>query len=450
MEDFCSPTTRYEDLYFERNPDREPLVEYSEVTLTANWSEVKKRCSDKDFSKDFLAYLSLHRLWVSQHCFVTVEEAYAATGFDIDYQYAFAVKDVFSSWLEAKDLKVYAASAEHAVGVFDELFQVLAVSDASQVCFSCHDESNLIPTPGRVTPSFVLFPVPGPVLSRYLASNSKLETLRLQDMTLNAELCRALYTSRTAISIELIRSKFTDDGLEALMEALHRNRAPITALINCKLDTETLATGCAGNTTLKTLKPIGELAHDHLSHTDFTRLAASWPEQLLTLDLAGQPVGQESWLLVLQSLHQHETLQELDLHLTPAERRMSPVQKRDRMLAVVDLLRHNTVLYRIHMLPHECDAAILKNEIQPRLLLNRYRPRVRALRGTFDEDNDDGDIATATMMAATTTSTPNATDVYRGKLLAQALYKVRANPNLVWLLVSENKDIWSLVVSSQR
>jgi hypothetical protein len=413
-----APTTRYVDMYSEIPRNREPLSEeFTEVELTANWEDF---VSSGVTWNDFLSFCEHRLIWLTPEVFITVEESFAATGFGIDYQYLFAVKDVFKSWIEAQDFKIYGATAAHATAIFDGIFRLLATSDAESLCLSCHDGSNLMSSQeNNETPRVYLFPVPGPVLSRYLISQqstTSLKTLRLEDMTLDKEHCIALeINDRTDLEIELSNCKLTDDGTQAFLDSQRRNKGP-DKLLNCKMDVSVLAEAVRGNTSLKSLKPCGELDHDQLSPGDFETLAQALKENegLVTLDIAGQPIIEESWRLILKSIQNHPSLQVLDLHLTPSSRKMSSATKTERMLAIVEMLQVNTVILQIHMLLHECDKQVLQDLINPRLQLNLYRLRVRAIKV--------------------------APGMLRRKLVACALGKVSKNINLLWLILRENVD----------
>ena len=85
MEGYVAPTTRYVDLYSEIPGYREPLSEeFTEGELTANWEDFVIQ-SGVTWT-DFLYFCEGRILWLTPDVFITVEESYAATGFDIDYQ----------------------------------------------------------------------------------------------------------------------------------------------------------------------------------------------------------------------------------------------------------------------------------------------------------------------------------------------------------------------------
>jgi hypothetical protein len=426
MEGYVAPTMRYVDLYSEMPGYREPLnEELSEVELTVDWEEfVIQSAGGVTWNEDFLSFCEGRIIWLTPDVFITVEESYAATGFDIDYQYLFAVKDVFTSWMDAKDFKIYSKSTAHATtAIFDGIFRLLATSNVASLCLSCHDGSSLVVSPNNSeveTSGLILFPVPGPVLSRYLIaqqSATSLKTLRLEDMTLDEHHCIALESNdRMDLDIEFSNCKLTDDGTLAFLKSQRRNKGP-ERLLNCKMNVAVLAEAVRGNRSLKSLKPCGELDDDQLSPEDFETLAQALRENegLVTLDIAGQPIIEESWRILLKAIKSHPSLQVLDLHLTPSSRRMSAESKMERMLAIVEMLETNTVILTIHMLLHECDKQVLHDSINPRLQLNLYRLRIRAIKEV-------------------------APGVLRSKLLGCALGKVSNNVNLLWLILRENTD----------
>jgi hypothetical protein len=79
------------------------------------------------------------------------------------------------------------------------------------------------------------------------------------------------------------------------------------------------------------------------------------------------------------------------------------------------MVQENTILQTITLSEHERDQHIYTQEIHPYLVTNQYRPRVLAVKITKDRP-------------------------FREKILGRAVYSVRSNPNLVWMLLSENVD----------
>ena len=93
----------------------------------------------------------------------------------------------------------------------------------------------------------------------------------------------------------------------------------------------------------------------------------------------------------------------------------SDEQKTRRTRALAEMMQTNTVLHTIKLHAFERNNQIYTEEIQPYLVTNQYRPRVLAVKKTKDRP-------------------------FREKVLGRAVYSVRINPNLVWMLLSENVD----------
>jgi hypothetical protein len=83
----------------------------------------------------------------------------------------------------------------------------------------------------------------------------------------------------------------------------------------------------------------------------------------------------------------------------------SDAQKALRTQAVVDALRKNTLLLDVGLPLKEFDKVLLDNDVYPRLLSNKYRPRVTAIAKEKGE--------------------------WRRKLLLRALASVAGQPNLI-------------------
>jgi hypothetical protein len=81
-------------------------------------------------------------------------------------------------------------------------------------------------------------------------------------------------------------------------------------------------------------------------------------------------------------------------------------------------MQTNTILCNIHLSAQDRDEDIYTESIQPRLEANLYRPRVLAGKKEADKRP------------------------FRQKVLGRALSCVRSNPNLVWMFLSENVDVF--------
>jgi hypothetical protein len=83
---------------------------------------------------------------------------------------------------------------------------------------------------------------------------------------------------------------------------------------------------------------------------------------------------------------------------------------------LLEMLKVNCVLHSIDLTLHDYNQRIIHDEIRPRLFVNRYRPRVRALRA---QNND---------------------NFLRAKLLGRALYSANGYPTILWMFLTSHKD----------
>jgi hypothetical protein len=138
---------------------------------------------------------------------------------------------------------------------------------------------------------------------------------------------------------------------------------------------------------------------------------------LVHLDLWGVSISDENLSVLCQSLQAHPALTSLDLNNT------KPLaQDGDRIVLshrtpsfVAEMMQTNTILQTIHFSMYGRYDEIYSETILPRLLTNRFRPRVLAVKKTVDGP-------------------------FREKVLGRALHCVRSNPNLVWMFLSQNVD----------
>jgi hypothetical protein len=141
---------------------------------------------------------------------------------------------------------------------------------------------------------------------------------------------------------------------------------------------------------------------------------------LVDLDLNRHPISNENWMILCESLQAHPTLTSLNLEDTKPRSPdgasiLSAEQKTRITRLLADMVQQNTLLQTITLSEHERDEHIYIEEIHPYLETNLYRPRVLAVKKTQDKP-------------------------FREKVLGRAVYIVRSNPNLVWMLLSDNLD----------
>jgi hypothetical protein len=92
-------------------------------------------------------------------------------------------------------------------------------------------------------------------------------------------------------------------------------------------------------------------------------------------------------------------------------------QKQERTRMVAEMMRENTVLQAFNFLENEYDDLIYAEAILPHLVSNLYRPRVLAVTETRNRQ-------------------------LLKKVLGRSLYSVRSNPDLVWMFLSNNVDVF--------
>jgi hypothetical protein len=87
-----------------------------------------------------------------------------------------------------------------------------------------------------------------------------------------------------------------------------------------------------------------------------------------------------------------------------------------RIQALLDMLKVNMLIQAIDLDAHYQNHELYQESVEPYLDTNRFRPRLLAIQQTRP-------IA------------------YRAKVLGRALLAVRTDPNLFWMLLSENAEV---------
>jgi hypothetical protein len=257
------------------------------------------------------------------------------------------------------------------------------------------------------------FPVSGLALSHFLMhSNRTLKVLRVNSLRLDACHCHAIDTStRMDLQIDLNEDvEVTDLGENILLESIRQNRGP-TGLHSVDLVGHRLADALRGNSRVTSFSPYD--SNDETALALFQALAEN--EGLVKFDLCQFTISDENWDTLRQSVSRNSKLE--ILNLSDIGQGLAGVEKTRRTQAIIDALRVNTVLHTIGSQSNDWDFEIMDNMVRPRLLVNRYRPRVAAIaeeRGTWQR-----------------------------KLLGRALASVSCNPSLnpIWMMVSGNVDV---------
>jgi hypothetical protein len=314
-------------------------------------------------------------------------------------------------------LEVYSTSSALACSTVEGLCRMILVT--TNILSEVSLKGSYEELHGQVRP----FCMSAEALTGFLAAASqKIEKLCIQCAILAEDHCQALAASSMPLYLE---NCVLHDTNNAFQEALRENRGPSSLHISGTMVLSTIAgylrprplggaLSLAGNTSLKILSImmyrseaqywLEEGGIDALIH-DLTLNRG-----LVKLELTDIPFDDVKWTMLCQSLRNHPTLETLAFHvcrLGPAGQ-MSNGSKIQRTRDVVTMLKHNTVLRDIIQ---PCwDQRICENEVVPRLRLNRFRSHIATTPGIS------------------------------GALLSRALYTFREEPELLWELLSVNRD----------
>jgi hypothetical protein len=255
-------------------------------------------------------------------------------------------------------------------------------------------------------------PLSGAAISLFFQeSRSCLQTFEFNLMALSEDLCLALATmSRLDVELEVRYCRLADDAAGAFVECLQSYRGSVK-LKMCKIGSQIIANALTGDSRVTRLKPDFDGRDDADTAILFRALANN--RGLVNLDLQRYPISDENWAILCESLQAHPTLTCLNLIDTRPWSPTGITTLRTRLLTA--MMQTNTVLHTITLSASERDGQICTEEIRPYLATNQYRPRVHAIKKTKDRP-------------------------FREKVLGRVVYSVRRNPNLVWMLLSENVD----------
>jgi hypothetical protein len=263
-------------------------------------------------------------------------------------------------------------------------------------------------------------PLSGACISLFFQeSRDELRKVVLCDMVLSEDHCRALATmSRLDVVLTMNRCSLSNNAAGAFVECLQSGRGPVN-LYRCEIGSQILANALTGDSRVTSFKPAYGLTDDAEKAVLYRALANN--RGLDDLDLHGCSISDNTWSVLCKSLQAHPTFTSLDLYSTvprsPAGAAIifSDEQKTRRTRALAKMMQTNTLLQTIQLAASERDEQIYTEEISPYLVTNLYRPRVLAVKKTKDRP-------------------------LREKVLGRAVHSVRSNPNLVWMLLSENVD----------
>jgi hypothetical protein len=96
---------------------------------------------------------------------------------------------------------------------------------------------------------------------------------------------------------------------------------------------------------------------------------------------------------------------------------MSEARKTSRTQFLVEMLKVNTTIIKIHLGSNECDDIIWQNEIKPQLEINKFRLRVAAVK------KNQGTL--------------------RAPLFGRAVHAVNDNDSYIFMMVKGNVDLFA-------
>jgi hypothetical protein len=263
-------------------------------------------------------------------------------------------------------------------------------------------------------------PLSGACLSLYFEeSRDDLRKVYLSKMVLSEDLCLALATmSRLDVELGMNCCRLSNNAVGAFVECLQSDRGPVN-LVMSEIDSQIIASALTGYSRVTLFKPAYGWTDDAEKAVLFRALANN--RGLVDLDLCGHSISDDNWSVLCQSLQAHPTLTTLGLYATTprspagAEIMLSAEQKARRTRVLAEMMKENKAVHTIFFSANDRDQQIYTEEIHPYLVTNIYRPRVLDVKKTQDRP-------------------------FREKVLGRAVYRVRNNPNLVWMLLSENVD----------
>jgi hypothetical protein len=237
-----------------------------------------------------------------------------------------------------------------------------------------------------------------------------LKTLTLKDIdTLGEDQIRVLGAySRPDLKIMLVHCIMASAGASALAEVLGRNQGP-TKLDYCYIDNFVLTNGLRGNSRLKSLSQrfSGNL---EVSNRELLVFAGALKENkgLVDLDLSHSLLSFETWVAVCDSLKTHPTLQVLCLRSSLLRSLL-----KSRIQVLLDMMKENMSIHTITIV-----ASISSSEGWSFGILRR--------------------IVSARAFVLSKRLAQLCTVL---RLLGQALFAARTDPNRFWMLLSGNPEV---------
>jgi hypothetical protein len=245
-----------------------------------------------------------------------------------------------------------------------------------------------------------------------------LKVLTLTHLDMDENRCRELgVSSRPGLEIVLSQCTLTHAGTSALSEVLGRNQGP-TKLNRCDIDISGLADGLRRNSRLKSLRTPYSSGSRYFVNRLVLAIASALRENkgLVDLNLRYCWVSDETWHAICDSLKTHPTLQVLDLSNAYTAGAMTPAFIASRIQALLETMKVNLGIHTMRLRAPFSEHELFRESVVPYLLMNRFRPRVRAIQKSRPIP-------------------------YRAKVLGRALLAARTDANSFWMLLSGNAEV---------
>jgi hypothetical protein len=413
MDQFFTPTRRYQDIVeIDRDVHDGPL-EYTEVKLTVPVVEFLEDFQDWKGLWTFVTGGAMQRiLWISEDAFLVVKETESVFHFHYDAPGCFMDADLERSSGQKQTL-IFACNETASAGEADVFWRAIATSNSIQVTMLDYHEHSR-----RGLPS-------GPLLSQLFREMPSLRHLEFNMFLFKEEHCRALTTlPRTDVKVKLKSCKLDPQGSDdTFIEWFQHNRV-ITELHLCNMDNSFLS-ALRGNHSVKKLSIGSRYSSDVANEQKIRSLAQALPGNMGIehLTLRNFDLSIETWSLLVSSLTTHPRIKLLSLrgvrtvdrHNRTLDASSYSAESRTPMIdTILQMLQYNTVIHSIELPDDFGDMELYRNSILPRLEMNR------------------------TCFEVQRQAVKRADLSIRPQLLGRALHVVRYNPHLVYRFLSEN------------
>jgi hypothetical protein len=407
MDQLCTPTRRYQDLWEECT---NAPFEYTEVQLAVHVPEFLIYHWDWEALGAFLiGGVTPKIMWITENTFLVVEENENDFDFDRSMRQSGARSCIVA--------KIQAASGQEETLILAQLeredistggevsifWRALANSNSVKLTVQTGLEANQYDM--QVLPS-------GPILSQFLRESPSLQVLEFDMFDFKEEHCRALATlQRQDLKVVFSECSFKPKNAKDTFIEWFRYNQVVTELDRCKMGKNSIIGALSGNNSVKQLT-IGEPG-GRSDAEEIRSLTQALPgnmgiEHLMILSFK---MSDETWSLLFRSLSTHPRINCLSFtYLLPPLTNESNTTWAN---AILQMLHLNTVIHTIEL----SDFFYNEEMYQPIL------PRLEMNRTYFEVQRQ---------------AVKRADPSIRPQLLGRALFVVRYNPELIFLFLSEN------------